>query len=161
MGTAGFVFDPSPVIILVYPCARACPGGSEDNLMAYRDVEYVEPVDASYAPPAEVRRVSYRPSPAATIERWVAFIFGLIELLIVIRIVLLLIAARESNAIVSFIYSLSDIFVAPFRGILNVNEVQAGATALDVAAIVALIGWFVIELIVLALVRMFRPTTTA
>lgn len=130
--------------------------------MTYRDAEYVEPVEAGYvAPAAEVRRVEYRPNPTATIERWVAFIFGLIELLIAIRIVLLLVAARESNSIVSFIYNLSDIFVAPFRGILNVNEIQAGATALDVAAIVALIGWFVIEMIVLALVRMFRPTAPA
>jgi uncharacterized protein YggT (Ycf19 family) len=85
----------------------------------------------------------------------------LIELLIVVRIVLLLVAARESNAIVQFIYNLSDIFVAPFRGILGMNEIQAGAAALDVAALVALIGWLIIELIVIGLVRVFRPTVTA
>jgi hypothetical protein len=45
----------------------------------------------------------------------------------VLRIVLLLVAAREGNDIVAFIYTLSDIFVAPFRGILGINEVAAGA----------------------------------
>jgi hypothetical protein len=41
------------------------------------------------------------------------------------------------------------------------NEIQAGAAALDVAALVALIGWLIIELIVIGLVRVFRPTVTA
>jgi len=75
--------------------------------------------------------------------------------------VLLLLAARESNAIVSFVYSVSDIFVVPFRGILGINEVQSGAVALDVAALVALIGWIIIEMIVIALVRVFRPAAIA
>jgi uncharacterized protein YggT (Ycf19 family) len=106
-----------------------------------------------------VRR--YGPSGLGILERWIVFIFGLIQLLIGLRILLLLIAARESNNIVSGIYNLSEIFVAPFRGILAIREVQAGASELDVAAIVALVGWFVIELIVLALIRVFRPSTTA
>ena len=80
---------------------------------------------------------------------------------IVLRIVLLLFAARGSNDLVAAIYNLSEVFVAPFRGILRIDEIQAGATALDVAAIVALIGWFILELVVLALVRVFRPAATA
>lgn len=128
--------------------------------MTYRsETDYVAP--DGYPQGTEVRTVSYRSSPAAMIERLIVFIFGLIELLIVVRIVLLLVAARESNAIVQFIYNVSDIFVAPFRGILGMNEIQAGAAALDVAAVVALIGWVIIELIVLALVRVFRPSATA
>lgn len=136
--------------------------------MTYRsETDYIEPSNGYVAPATpvvaghEVRTVTYRPSPAAVLERLVIFIFGLIELLIVARIVLLLLAARESNAIVSFIYNVSDIFVAPFRGILGINEVQAGAAAFDVAALVALVGWIIIELIVLALVRVFRPAATA
>jgi hypothetical protein len=109
--------------------------------------------------PPVVRR--YYPGAGSIVSRWVVFIFGMIELLIGLRIILLLVAARESNNLVSGIYGLSEIFVAPFRGILRIDEVQAGATALDVGAIVALVGWFVIELIVLALVRVFRPAATA
>jgi hypothetical protein len=94
------------------------------------------------------------------VERWIIFIFGLIQLVIGLRIILLLVAARQSNDIVGFIYNVSEIFVAPFRGILRIDEVQAGATALDVGAIVALIGWFVLELIVLGALRIFRPRAT-
>ena len=122
--------------------------------------EVVETVDPApghvQATTTEVR--SYSPSPLSVVRRWIIFVFGLIQLLIVLRIVLLLLAAREGNDIVSAIYGLSEIFVAPFRGILGINEVQRGATELDVGAIVALIGWFIIELIVLAAVRIFRPS---
>jgi len=128
--------------------------------VTYRtDVDVVEPTTGQvHSHETTVR--TYRPSPLATLERWIIFIFTVIELLIVLRIVLLLVAARESNNIVSFIYSVSEIFVAPFRGILRIDEVQAGATALDIGAIVALIGWFVLELIVLGLLRIFRPAAT-
>ena len=85
----------------------------------------------------------------------------IVQLLVGLRIVLLLIAAREANDIVAFIYNTSEVFVAPFRGILRIDEVSAGATALDVGAIVALVGWLIIELIVVAVVRMFRPVATA
>src|SRR6187399_1137466 len=68
-------------------------------------------------------------NPLRTIERLIVFIFGLIELVIVLRIVFLLFAARESNDLVAAIYNVSEIFVAPFRGILRIDEVQAGATA--------------------------------
>lgn len=100
--------------------------------------------------------VEYRTTPAALIERGVVFIFGLIQVVLLLRIVLLLLAAREGNAIVAFIYEVSDVLVAPFRGILAMEQVGAGETALDVAAIVALVGWTIIELLVLATVRLVR-----
>lgn len=122
-------------------------------------VEVTEPVDP-YADRVVERR-PYRQSPLAVLERWIVFIFGLLELLIVVRILLLLVAARQSNDLVAAIYNVSEVFVAPFRGILRIDEVQAGATALDIGAIVALIGWVVIELVIVALVRVFRPSATA
>src|SRR3954451_10517071 len=103
--------------------------------MSYRsETDYVAPV----APPdgyvqghaTEVRRVEYRQNPLATVERLVVFIFSLIELLIVARILLLLVSAGESNGMVSFVYTVSSIFVAAFRGILGLNEVQSGPSAL-------------------------------
>jgi YggT family protein len=105
--------------------------------------------------------VTHRPSPVATLERLIVFIFGIIQALILIRILLLLLAAREGQPIVQFIYDLSEIFVAPFRGILAMDTVPAGEAALDVAAIVALVGWTIIQLLILALLRVFRPTATA
>lgn len=101
------------------------------------------------------RRVVRRSSGLETVRRLVILLFGLIQGLIVLRIVLLLIAAREGNALVSAIYNFSDIFVGPFRGILRINEVSAGAASLDVSAIVALIGWSILELVVLAILNVF------
>jgi uncharacterized protein YggT (Ycf19 family) len=103
--------------------------------------------------------VTHRGSTFGTIERAIVYIFGLIQLVLLLRILLLLVAAREGNAIVSFIYNVSEIFVAPFRGILGIDEVAAGQAALDVSAIVALIGWTVIELVIIGLVRIARPRT--
>ena len=102
--------------------------------------------------------VSYEPSPTGMISRLIVWIFGIVQLLLVLRIVLLLLAAREGNPLVQFIYDVSDLLVAPFRGILGLDQVAAGATALDIAAIVALVGWTVVELILLGLVRVFRPS---
>ncbi len=104
------------------------------------------------------RRVTRRGSGLGTLQRAIVYLFGLIQLLLVLRIVLLLVAAREGNAIVALIYDLSEIFVAPFRGVLGMNEVAAGRSELDIAAIVALIGWTIIELIIIGLLRVVRPT---
>jgi len=105
--------------------------------------------------------VSYAPSGAGVVERLIIWIFGIIQLLIVLRIVLLLFAARDANPIVSFVYSVTDLLVAPFRGIFGMNEIAAGATALDIAALVALVGWTILELVILGLVRIFRPARYA
>lgn len=102
--------------------------------------------------------VTYRSSGNSVLQRLIIFVFALIQGLLILRIVLLLVAARERNDLVAFIYNLSDIFVAPFRGILGQNQIPAGDTALDVAAIVALIGWTIIELIILGFLRVFRRT---
>jgi uncharacterized protein YggT (Ycf19 family) len=115
---------------------------------------YVRPAGATYSESA----VAYRTGGSTIARRAVIFIFGLIQGLLILRILLLLVAARQGNDIVSFIYSLSQIFVEPFRGILRINEVAAGQSALDVAAIVAIIGWTIIELIILGLLNIFRRT---
>lgn len=130
--------------------------------MTYRtEVEVTDPGEAYVRESVVQRQVVEAPDPLGVVRRFIIFLFGLLQLLIVLRIVLLLFAARGSNDIVAAIYNVSDIFVAPFRGILGRNEIQSGATELDVAAIVALIGWTVIELVVLALLRVFRPSRTA
>ncbi len=130
--------------------------------MTYRtEVEVTNPTETHVRESVVQRQVVEAPDPLGVVRRFIVFIFGLIQLLLILRIVLLLFAARGSNDIVAAIYNISDIFVAPFRGILGRNEIQSGSTELDVAAIVALIGWTVIELVVLALLRVFRPSRTA
>ena len=67
--------------------------------------------------------------------------------------------ARTANGIVSGILNLSQVFVAPFEGILKTNSLNASGSVLDIAAVVALIGWTVIELIVVSVLGLFGRET--
>lgn len=97
-----------------------------------------------------------RASGTETIRRVIILVFGLIQLVIGLRIILLLLNAREGNAIVSGILDLSQVFVAPFSGILGSDALRSGGSVLDIAALVALVGWTILELIVLAIVSTLR-----
>jgi hypothetical protein len=96
------------------------------------------------------------PGSAEIIRRVVVLLFGLIQIVIGARIVLLLLDAREANSIVSGILDISQVFVAPFDGILKTNALSASGSILDIAAIVAFVGWTVLEVIVIAAVAIFR-----
>jgi hypothetical protein len=103
------------------------------------------------------RRVtSTGPGPSEMTRRVVVLVFGLIQVLIGARIVLLLIDAREANGIVSGILTLSQLFVAPFEGILRTDALRSAGSVLDITAIVAFIGWTIIELIAIWAVGIFR-----
>ncbi len=102
------------------------------------------------------RVVSSRPSGAEILSRVVIFIFALIQLIIALRIVFLAIDARQGNAIVATILDLSRPLVAPFEGILNTNALSTSGSTLDTTAIVALIGWTILEVVILAFVRIMR-----
>lgn len=102
------------------------------------------------------RPTSTRPGGAEFARRVVVLIFGLIQIVIGLRIVLLLLDARTGNALVSGILNVSQAFVGPFEGILRTNALQSGGSMLDVTAIVAFVGWTVLEVIVLWAVGIFR-----
>jgi len=122
--------------------------------------------DTAYVPPAGtvpaartdavVERAEYQPSGGEMLRRVVTLVFGIIQAFIVLRIVLLLLNAREGNDIVAFILNTSQLFVAPFNGIFNQDALASGGSVLDVAAIAALVGWTILEFIVLWAVNLFR-----
>jgi hypothetical protein len=89
-------------------------------------------------------------------RRIIMLVFGLIQIVIGARIVLLLLDAREANGLVSAILSFGQLLVAPFDGILRTDSLHAAGSVLDVSAIVALAGWTILEIIVLWVVRIFR-----
>jgi hypothetical protein len=89
-------------------------------------------------------------------RRLIVVIFGLIQLVIGARIVLLLFDARPSNDLVAGVLNVSQLFVAPFEGIFRTDSLNAGASTLDVTALVALIGWTILELVLIWAVRIFR-----
>ncbi len=135
-------------------------------------VVWATPVAAPVAPPAA--RLAVAPRAQQTVQtfrqrttrtsfenaeltrRIVLLVFGLIELFIGMRVVLLLLDARTTNGLVSGIMSLSGPFVAPFQGILRTNSVTTSGSVLDVAALLALAGWAVAEMVVFWVLATFR-----
>jgi uncharacterized protein YggT (Ycf19 family) len=90
-------------------------------------------------------------APLETVlTRIILFVFGVIEVLLAIRFVLLLFGANAEAGFVSMIYSVTDIFMAPFEAIFSTQSIE-GATfewsALVAIVIYALIGWGLTALI--------------
>ena len=124
-----------------------------------RDRVVVERVERDPIPPVVVHEpvvrdpVAYGPRPVDTARRLVWLLFGVLQTLIVLRIVLLLLGANEGNDLVAFITGVSDPFVEPFRGMFSLDEVSgASGSVLDVAALVALVAWTLVEALVLGIV---------
>jgi hypothetical protein len=103
-----------------------------------------------------VERAEVSPSGGEMLRRVVVLIFGIIQTFIVLRIVLLLLNAREGNDLVAFILNTSQLFVAPFNGIFNRDALASGGSVLDIAAIAALVGWTILEFIILWAVNLMR-----
>ena len=101
-------------------------------------------------------RTTTGPAGQELVRRIAVLLFGLIQLVIGLRIVLLLLDAREANSLVSGILNVSQVFVAPFAGILGTDSLHAAGSVFDVTAIVALVGWTILELVVLWAVGIFR-----
>lgn len=87
----------------------------------------------------------------AVITRVVWFVFGVIEVLIAIRFVLMLMGANVEAGFVKMIYGVSGIFMAPFIAIFSTQRVATGAvfewSALVAIAIYALVAWGIVSLI--------------
>ncbi len=95
-------------------------------------------------------------SGAEMARRVIVFVFGLIQAVVILRIVLLVLDARTGNDLVAGILNVSQVFVGPFEGILNTNALKSGGSVLDLAAGVALIGWTILEFIIFAGINLFR-----
>ena len=107
------------------------------------------------ATPRERIVVDPGPSPAEMLRRIVILVFGILQSLLVIRIILLLLIANPGNDVVAFVLTVTDPFVEPFRGMFQLDRVTDDSGAmLDVAAIVALIAWTLVEALILAIVNL-------
>jgi uncharacterized protein YggT (Ycf19 family) len=108
----------------------------------------VRTTERSYTPPG--------PGGATVAARFVTFLFGVLQVALILRIILLLLVANTGNDVVQLILNVTDPFVEPFRGMFQLDRVTAGqGSTLDIAAIVALIGWTLVEMLILALIRVF------
>ena len=94
-------------------------------------------------------------NPLVIVRRVLGLLFGILIALIVLRVLLLALGANAGNALVDGIYSITEVFVAPFRGIFDIDQVSpTGSSEIDIAAIVAIIGWSLIALLITAILRL-------
>ncbi len=96
-------------------------------------------------------------SSIARIVNIVYFLFGVLELLLAVRVVLHLIGANADNGFANFIYGLSGPFVALFASLLN-NPALSTTAALEVTTLIAMLvyaiaAWIMGRLIWLVLSR--------
>lgn len=125
---------------------------------------YATPAPPATAASTTVRRTDTArasgPGGATLAARIVTFLFGILQALLILRIILLLLVANPGNDIVQFIFDITQPFVEPFRGMFSLNKVTVGQSVFDVAALVALIAWTLIEALILAGIRIFsrRPS---
>ena len=123
---------------------------------------YVAPAPAATSVrTTETAHVAPRPSGTEYASRIVTFLFGILQVMLILRIILLLLVANRGNDVVQFVLNVTQPFVDPFIGMFSLNRVTADqGSVLDIAAIVALIGWTLVEALILAAIRIFSRRTT-
>jgi uncharacterized protein YggT (Ycf19 family) len=121
---------------------------------------YVQPAATSNVNVADSGEyVATGPGPLYYARRVLSLLFGVLITLLILRIVLLLLVADPDNSIVDFVYTVTEPFVAPFRGMFQFDAVASGSRTLDIAALVALIGWTLIYALIMAILRLADRST--
>jgi len=96
-------------------------------------------------------------TPARRATEVIYLVFGIINGLLLIRVVLKLLAANPLAGFSKFIYGLTDVFLAPFRNLLPTVGGGSGAV-LEMSTVIAiivyaLIGWALVRLVAITLFR--------
>jgi len=78
----------------------------------------------------------------------------LIEAGIVMRIILTIVKANQSNTFVSWIFNMSEMFITPFEGIVA-KSIQIDKFTFDLTPLVALVFYIVIAFILSELIKAF------
>lgn len=78
---------------------------------------------------------------------------GIIELLLILRIILKSLGASAKAVIVKILYGTTDFLAYPFQGIFPPVYTAVGGV-LDLAAISAAIGYFILALVIIKLIHL-------
>ncbi|PKO15084.1 MAG: hypothetical protein CVU39_12020 [Chloroflexi bacterium HGW-Chloroflexi-10] len=113
----------------------------------------------------EVRSVQREPERERRIMTFKAtqivwLLFGILEALIALRILLKLIAANPNSPIAALIYGFTDLFLFPFAGLTATP--QAGGMVLELSSFLAmviygLIAWAIVKIITVVFYRPRGP----
>jgi hypothetical protein len=82
-------------------------------------------------------------SGVARIVNIVYFMFGALELLLAIRVILHLVGVNAENGFAIFIYGLSSPFVALFASLVQ-NPVLTATSVLEITTIIAMLVWAIV-----------------
>ena len=96
---------------------------------------------------------------AARISQVVDYIFYVIYALLAIRFLLALLAARQRAGFVQFIYSVTDPFYAPFRGIVSEPTAESGAR-FALSILLAIVVYAVLHMGINGLLRLVAHRKT-
>ena len=86
-------------------------------------------------------------SSVARVVNITYFLFGALELLLAVRVILQLIGVNAANGFASFIYGLSAPFVGLFASLLQ-NPTLGGASVLEITTIIAMLVWAIVAWLV-------------
>ena len=132
-----------------------------------REVVRVRSAGVTPSGKSVVRQTTQVSSPEAedevaiwSINRLVYYIVGVIETLLVFRFTLKILGANPISPFVSFIYSVSGVFVAPFTGIFHtaVAEGIETVSVLEPATIFAFLVYLVLAVGIVGLVNILTAT---
>lgn len=129
--------------------------------------QHVYPVEPARSSQPVAPRPRYTPAPDPVDRQYraaqiVYLVLGIIEILLLLRLVLELLAANPYAAFSSLIYGITAPLVAPFQGVFP-NSIQRG-NVFDLAAVLAMIVWallaWVIERVITIMMRRQPPLSS-
>ena len=113
-------------------------------------VERVERVTETPAAPGQVNVNANRYAPVWTVARVVALFFTVLEVLLLARFVMKLLGANPDQALVAGLYGITEPLTRPFQGIWPQTNTPV---VFDLPALLAIVFFFLIGALVVALVR--------
>lgn len=84
------------------------------------------------------------------VSQFIWLLFGGLEALLGIRVVLRLIGANTANIFTAFVYQVSDLFLWPFRSIIadpSFQNMTLEVTSIIAMLVYALLGWILVRMI--------------
>jgi uncharacterized protein YggT (Ycf19 family) len=138
------------------PTAPVRPRAIEDPAAQPAPVQQVQQVE----PGAPVERAPVV-TPAGRLAQVIWLVLGIVEALLIMRVVLKALAANPATWFVQFVYGVTAPLVAPFQGIFPTPATKGSVLELSslVAIVVyALVAWGIVRLIAILDTRQDRST---
>ena len=98
--------------------------------------------------------------PRRAFVKYTRYILGFFEMLLGLRLLLRLLGANPAAPIVDLLYTLTNIVVAPFRGIFSDIYLRGGGI-FDLVTIAAMIGYPIIVYLIFELVNIIAKDKEA